>query len=96
MPRRSRIPLAPAALLVASVIVMGCNAEIPAGIFACQTASDCPNGFVCRTDPASDDLRCYATGTPDTPTGKAGGPDEAGSGGRAAGGEAGAKAAGRL
>jgi hypothetical protein len=99
MPRRSRIRFTPTALLLASVIGSSCKAEIPVGIFACKTANDCPHGFVCRTDPASDDLRCYATGTSDATTAGAGSPgdsDAGSAGARAAGagGEAGGKAAG--
>jgi hypothetical protein len=85
---------------MAGLIGSGCKAEIPVGIFACKTASDCPHGFVCRTDPASVELRCYATSTADGTTAGTGSPDDsdAGSAGTraaGAGGDAGGKAAGQ-
>jgi len=37
-------------LLVALGAVSGCSVDIPSGVFSCQTDSDCPSGWTCRSD----------------------------------------------
>lgn len=43
--------------LIACLSSLGCEAEIPEGVFACAADEDCPPELVCRTNVS----RCYRT-----------------------------------
>lgn len=46
--------------LVLALGSLGCEAEIPEGVFGCEVDDDCPPELVCRTNVS----RCFRTRSP--------------------------------
>ena len=57
-----------------------CKADIPDGVYACDSDADCPSGFSCRSDDDDSKLRCFASADQGE-SGKGGSAGKGGSGG---------------
>jgi hypothetical protein len=94
--------LACCALFALLTYLSACKADIPDGVYACDTSADCPAGYSCRAEDSAADGLCFAdegsaSGDPDAGGRSGSGAPSSGSGGRSgsnAGGSGGSNAGG--